>query len=121
MTRHLDRPVRRRVALLGILAILLHAILFGWHHHGLVLPAQEQQSVAAASTANPSTPAAGEDGCEICAALHHLSAAPGEFASLALPPASGSVVQPPELVLAAGPLHHGFYARAPPRAQHRCV
>jgi len=122
MTRQLDCGVRRRVALLGVLAILIQAVLFGWHHHALAFAADGHQTVAAATNAAvPLVPAAEEDGCEICAALHHLSAAPGEFASLPLPTIAGSAMHLPAFILAAQASERGFYARAPPRAQDHCV
>jgi hypothetical protein len=122
MIRNLDRRVRRRVALLGVIAILIQAVLFGWHHHALALPAVgDQPIVAVANAATQPSPAAAEDGCEICAALHHLSAAPGELVSLALPPIAASALHLPALVLAARTSDRGFQARAPPRAQHHCV
>jgi hypothetical protein len=47
------------VALLGILAVLLQAVLFGWHHHALALGTPGGQPVAtAASAAAPFSPAA---------------------------------------------------------------
>jgi hypothetical protein len=122
MTLRLDSGARRRVALLGVVAILIQAVLFGWHHHALALPALGDPPIAAvAKAAGPSSPAAAEDGCEICAALHHLSAAPGELVSLALPPIAASAPHLPALVLAARTSDRGFQARAPPRAQHHCV
>jgi hypothetical protein len=110
------------VALLGILAVLLQAVLFGWHHHALALGTPDGQPVAtAASAAAPFSPADVEDSCEICAALHHLSSSPVEFASLPAPPIARSAVRLPPAVRAGGTPDRGFHARAPPRAQHPCV
>jgi hypothetical protein len=75
-----------RIALLGLLAVLFQAILFGWHHHPVPLASRGAQAIAvAANSAVPLSPADAEDGCDICAALHHLSASPIEFVSLLLP------------------------------------
>ncbi len=107
---------RRRVALLGIVAILFQAILFGWHHHDLVLSSRGAQPVVHAAGAVPLSPASAEDDCDICQALHHLTGAPGETAALAPPLATAAVIQPPAVVLADGAAEKGFRARAPPRA-----
>ena len=85
MNEPLRRPARRRVALLGCLAILLQAILFGWHHHELALPSHGAPPAAYAEGGTPLSPATAEDDCDICQALHHLRAAPGEVALLPLP------------------------------------
>lgn len=98
---------------LGLLALLFQALLFGWHHHDLTfsgrLPMPVIENPAAASQI-----ADDEDGCEICQALHHLTAAPIEF----------SAVRPPCAIVARlrqghpASLHSAtaaaFQARAPP-------
>jgi hypothetical protein len=122
MTSCRNRGARRRVAWLGVLAVLIQAVLFGWHHHALALPTVGDQPFAAiANPASQPSPAAGEDGCEICAALHHLSTSPVEFASLSLPRIAAAAVHLPELVLVPEASGRAFRARAPPRAQHYCV
>lgn len=112
------RPVliRRRVAFLGIVAILFQAILFGWHHHPLVLAAHGAPPVAHGEGGAPLSPATAEDDCDICQALHHLSGAPGEFVVLAAPSATASLERLPRRILEAQPPKRAFEARAPPRA-----
>jgi hypothetical protein len=113
------RPIRarRRMALLGILAVLLQAILFGWHHHPLALSAAGGQPVASLHAApQPAAPEADETDCEICAALHHVSASPLDFAALPLPPRAASAIDPPDRVLLDRTAARAFCARAPPRA-----
>jgi hypothetical protein len=108
---------RRSLARLGIVAILFQAILFGWHHHPLALGGERggQPVVTAANSAAPLLPGAADDDCDICAALHHLTGAPGEFVFLALPPiaaAAPNLPDPPTITRAP---ERGFHARAPPR------
>ncbi len=116
MTGSARRVAQRRVALLGIVAILFQAILFGWHHHPLVLASRSAQPVVHAGGAAPLTPANAEDDCDICQALHHLTGVPVEVAAPPLPPATASVVHPPAAVLADGAAERAFRARAPPQA-----
>ena len=107
---------RRQVALLGVLAVLFQAVLFGWHSHPLPVASRGSQPVAlAASGAAPLSPADAEDGCDICAALHHLSASPIEFVSLPIPRAIESAVDLAAAPFSVQPSNHGFRARAPPR------
>jgi hypothetical protein len=106
---------RRRVALIGVAAILLQALLFGWHHHGLRLAVRGEP---AASVANPlrQVPAAvAEDSCEICAVLHHQSASPLAFAAPPAPAATASAIVLPAPVFLDRTDARGFRARAPPR------
>ena len=105
--------IQRRVALLGAAAILLQAMLFGWHHHPMVPAPLDAPPVAAVAKSAPPTPATAEDSCEICAALHHLSAAPGEFVAAPVPRAPASGITPSGLVLTAES-HRLASARAPP-------
>ena len=73
---------RRRVALLGIVAVLFQAVLFGWHHHELGPASRGSQPIVTVSNAAlPLSPASAEDECDICMALHHLSASPGEVSA----------------------------------------
>jgi hypothetical protein len=112
---------RRRVALLGIIAVLFQAVLFGWHHHALGPASRGSQPVAAVSNpAAPLSPAGAEDDCDVCMALHHLSASPGEFVALPVPATAASALHLPELVRIARVSERGFHARAPPPApNHR--
>jgi hypothetical protein len=112
------RPVlmRRRVALLGILAILFQAILFGWHHHPLILASHGAPPVAHGADGAPLSPATAEDDCDICQALHHLNGAPGEFVVLAAPGIAAAPERLPRRVAEAQPPKRAFQARAPPRA-----
>jgi hypothetical protein len=106
----------RRIALLGLLAVLFQAILFGWHHHPVPLASRGAQAIAvAANSAVPLSPADAEDGCDICAALHHLSASPIEFVSLLLPTFVGSAAGFCAISFSVRPSERGFLARAPPR------
>jgi len=110
------RDTRRRVARLGIIVILFQAIVFGWHHHPLALSPRGGQPVLHAGGNSPLTPAAADDDCEICQALHHLSAAPGEFSALPSPAVVTDAVRSHAAVLAARTEARAFRARAPPRA-----
>ena len=86
--------VRRRTALLAVFAVLFQSILFGWHHHPSTIPAPGSAPLAVAAPSGAPLLPAGlhQDGCEICAALHHLSAAPGEFVFLPAPRDAGAVL-----------------------------
>ena len=107
---------RRQVALLGVLAVLLQAILFGWHSHPLpVAPRGSQPIALAANSAAPLSPADAEDDCDICAALHHLSASPIQFVSLPIPGAIGSAIDLRAVAFSVRASDRGFHARAPPR------
>jgi hypothetical protein len=108
---------RRRVALLGVFAVLFQAILFGWHHHPLPpLGAHAATSVKAADGGAPLSPVSADDDCDICAALHHSSAAPGEFAAFAPPPLGAAAIFLPDPAPRASVAARAFQARAPPRA-----
>jgi hypothetical protein len=116
VNRAFNRASRRRVAVLGVVAILFQAILFGWHHHPLVMASHGVQPVAHGQGSVPLSPTTAEDDCDICQALHHLSAAPAEFAAVAPPAARASVLSLPGCVLAGRASARAFQARAPPRA-----
>jgi hypothetical protein len=106
---------RPRVALIGVAAILLQALLFGWHHHGLRI-ALSSESVASVYNDLQKIPAAvTEDSCEICAVLHHQSSSPLAFAMLLASPAMGSAIGLPARVFLDWADARGFHARAPPR------
>ena len=116
MNEHLRRAARRRVALLGCLAILFQAILFGWHHHELTLASQGTQPAAHGKGSAPLSPATAEDDCDICQALHNVRTAPGEAASPPLPGRAALALALPELVRQGRGFPGAFQARAPPRA-----
>ena len=116
MNEPLRRPARRRVALLGCLAILLQAILFGWHHHELALPSHGAPPAVYAEGSTPLSPATAEDDCDICQALHHLRAAPGEVALLPLLGGATSPLGFAEIALQGRGFPSAFQPRAPPRA-----
>ncbi len=90
---------RRRVALIGVAAILFQALLFGWHHHGLRLAARGEPATSVYSALRQMPAAVAEDSCEICAVLHHQNA-------IDLPA--------PDFLDRADT--RWFHARAPPRA-----
>lgn len=98
---------------LGLFAVLFQAILFGWHHHALIvasrLPAPVIEKPAAAPQAVDDA-----DGCEICQVLHYLTAVPTHVAGALPPPAAGSVSIAGEAILLALTLGLAFHARAPP-------
>jgi hypothetical protein len=106
----------RRVAFLGIVAILFQALLFGWHHHPLVLASRGLQPVAHAAGDAPLPPVTADNDCEICQALHHLSVSPVDFTALAPPASPASLACLPDLALAGRGFSRAFQARAPPRA-----
>jgi hypothetical protein len=110
--------VRRRLARLGIAAMLFQAVLFGWHHHDLTLPQSSAGSeiVSRAAGGSPS-PVTAEDDCDICAALHHLTAAPPVTpVGLPPPPAGAAALPRPDQALPRRLPDLAFRARAPPRA-----
>jgi hypothetical protein len=109
-------PVRRRVALVGVAAILFQALLFGWHHHGLRL-ATRGEPVSSVSNALRQMPAtAAEDSCEICAVLHHQNASPLAFAMPPAPSVIASAIELPAPDFLDPADTRWFHARAPPRA-----
>jgi hypothetical protein len=107
----------RRVALLGIFAILFQALLFGWHHHDLAFAARgAPPTLSSPASGNIDTPATDADECEICIALHHQAAAPLAFMVPPVPADPASVVYLPDLALPGRGSERVFQARAPPRA-----
>ena len=104
----------KRVALLGVFAVVLQAILFAWHHHDLAF-AGRGAPLTLSAPASPDSPATVADECEICIALHHQAAAPLAFM---VAPVPGLVAAPRAerervfLVLAE---YRAFHSRAPPR------
>jgi len=99
---------------LGLFAVLLQAILFGWHHHELHFAGHLPSPVIENRSTVPQPADDDADGCEICQVLHHLTATPVDFVGAA-----------PPLAIAAGPfvavraiVSHAtilaFRSRAPP-------
>ena len=107
---------RRRVALIGVAAILFQALLFGWHHHGLHLAARGEPAASVYDSLQQIPAAAGEDSCEICAVLHHQSASPLAFAMPPTPSAIASAIELPAADLPDRADTRWFHARAPPPA-----
>jgi hypothetical protein len=106
---------RRRVALLAVVAVLFQAVLFGWHHHSLPAMARSAQQVVSLHDAGlPLSPAAADDSCEICIALHHLSASPLDFTIPPLPPIGTAVAYLPDQAFLGRAVDRAFHARAPP-------
>jgi hypothetical protein len=106
---------RRRVARLAIFAVLFQAMLFGWHHHSL--PAMARSTDPAVTLHNgglPLSPASAEDSCEICIALHHLSASPLDCAVPPLPPIGAAAAYLPDQAFPDRAIDRAFHARAPP-------
>ncbi|MBV9966646.1 MAG: hypothetical protein JO008_13225 [Alphaproteobacteria bacterium] len=118
MRKRLNRTnavVRRRIALIGVAAILFQAILFGWHHHALAFSGTEP-TASLSNASQPPLPASTEDLCEICSILHHQSAAPLAFVTPAIPSSFEMAIKPPAAVLPKLAAKSGFRARAPPLA-----
>jgi hypothetical protein len=106
---------RRRAARLAIFAVLFQAMLFGWHHHSLPAMARSAHPVVSLrNTGLPLSPAAAEDSCEICIALHHLSASPLDFAVPPLPSIGTAVPPLPDQASLDRAIDRAFHARAPP-------
>jgi hypothetical protein len=106
---------RRRVARLAVFAVLFQALLFGWHHHSLPAMARSADPVVSLhNTALPMSPASAEDSCEICVALHHLSASPLDCA-ISPPPLLGvAAAYLPDQAFLDRAKDRAFHARAPP-------
>jgi hypothetical protein len=105
---------RRRVALLAVFAALFQAMLFGWHHHSLPAMARSGHPVVSLHNANLPLPATAEDSCEICIALHHLSASPLDFAEPPLPRIGVALAYLPGQAFPDRAIDRAFHARAPP-------
>jgi hypothetical protein len=107
----------RRVALIGVAAILFQAFLFGWHHHAVALPQSSGPLASVYSATQPPEPATAEELCEICTVLHQQSAAPLAFIT---PPKPSAITAPADLpasVFYDQARTRGFDARAPPRPE----
>jgi hypothetical protein len=105
---------RRRAALLGIFAILLQAVLFGWHNHPL--PFSPRGAPAVLWAAGQEVPGLVDDDCQICFALSHHSAASVDFVAAPMPGLVPLHAPAIETVWAPAPPYLLFRSRAPPRA-----
>jgi hypothetical protein len=107
----------RRVALIGVAAILFQAFLFGWHHHALALPQSSGPIASLHSATQPPEPATAEELCEICTVLHQQSAAPLAFVTPSVPSTTAAAADLPVSVFYDHAGTRGFDARAPPRLE----
>jgi hypothetical protein len=112
---HARGTAQHLAARLGFFAVLFQAILFGWHHHDLIVAGRLAMPVMERPAATPQV-IDDEDGCEICQVLHHLTAAPVDAVSTAPPLTLAVATAAPETVFAVRGLPAGFHARAPPLA-----
>ena len=108
---------RRAAAQIGILAILLHAMLFAWHHHAP--PFYANTGSAAASVATPVfpvLPGCDDHDCQICFTLGHHGAVPVDF--FAADPPEQTLLHQTCTAAVDTPLapHLLFRSRAPPVA-----
>ena len=112
-------PPRRHeksfAARLGLFAMLFQAILFGWHHHDVIVAGRLSVPIVEKAPTAPQV-VDDEDGCEICQVLHHLTAAPVDVAGVSPPVAITVAAAVPETAFAVRGALTGFHARAPPRA-----
>lgn len=118
MRHRLDQTntvARRRIALIGVAAILFQAILFGWHHHALAL-GRSGPAATLSNASQPLPPASAEDSCEVCSILHHQNAAPLAFVTSAIPSSIEPAIVRRGPAPAAQAAKSGFHARAPPLA-----
>lgn len=107
--------IRHRLpALAGVAAVLVQAILFGWHHHELAFAGRLAHAVVGVPHGTSSPPDVDADGCEICQTLHHQSTATPEalFAPASPPLAAGPAPHDADFI--AGTLALAFRARGPP-------
>ena len=107
---------RCRAAGIGIAAILLQALLFGWHHHAVPVPGGSGPIASVHSADQPLAPATAEDLCEICAGLHQQTAAPLAFFLTPSPSATSAASGSIGPVFICRAIARGFDARAPPSA-----
>ena len=99
---------------LGLFAVLLQAILFGWHHHELHFAGHLPSPVIENRSTVPQPADDDADGCEICQVLHHLTATPVDFTGAAplLALTACLLVTVPAVVSHTAVL--AFRSRAPP-------
>jgi hypothetical protein len=114
--RDLTMTARRRVARLAVFAVLFQAMLFGWHHHSLPAMARSAHPIVSLhhDAGLPWSPATAEDSCEICIALHHLSASPLAFAVSPPPSIGAAATHLPDQASPDRAIDRAFHARAPP-------
>ena len=105
---------RRRVALIGVAAILFQAFLFGWHHHALALPQSSGPIASLQSATQPLVPATSQDLCDICAVLHQQSALPLAFVTPSVPCCTGVATRRRQADPIGRTDARVFQARAPP-------
>ena len=106
---------RALAARLGLFAVLFQAILFGWHHHDLIVAGRLPVPVIENPAASPQI-ADDEDGCEICQVLHHMTAAPVDIAGAPPSLAIAAVSASGDITFAVRTPALAFRARAPPLA-----
>jgi hypothetical protein len=104
----------RSIAVIGIVAILFQAMLFGWHSHALSFSSCGAPWIADVAAGGPETPAAADRDCEICFALSHHGAVPVDVFAPALPEQTvlQQVVPAPLVISLAA--YFLFRSRAPP-------
>jgi hypothetical protein len=108
---------RRAAALAGVVAILVQAILFAWHHHALPFSRSAASAGAIATApASPVFPALADDDCQICFTLAHHGAAPVEFFAPSLPQETPLLRAPLAAVGLPAARYSLFRSRAPPVA-----
>src|SRR5690242_1220867 len=109
---------RRVAALTGAFAILVQAVLFGWHHHAIPFGRQHAASgvIILAAPISPGMAGADDHDCQICFALSHQGAVPVDFFA----PSPPEQTPPPRTRLPAVGLlaarYFLFQSRAPPVA-----
>ena len=105
---------RRRVALIGVAAILFQAFLFGWHHHAVALPQSSGPTASLHGATQPPVPGTAQELCEICAVLHQQSVAPLAFVTPPVPCCTGVATRRSEADPIGRTDERIFQARAPP-------
>jgi hypothetical protein len=108
---------RRVAALTAAFAILVQAVLFGWHHHAIALRPQAALAVAIlAAPTSPAMPAGDDHDCQICFTLGHHGAVP--VALFAPSPPNHAPLHQHRLAALDAPLEPYFFfrSRAPPMA-----
>jgi hypothetical protein len=108
---------RGAAALTAAFAILVQAVLFGWHHHAIALRPQADLAVAIlAAPTSPAMPAGDDHDCQICFTLGHHGAVP--VALFAPSPPNHAPLHQHRLAALDAPLEPYFFfrSRAPPMA-----
>jgi hypothetical protein len=111
------RGIGRRVAALtGAFAMLVQAVLFGWHHHETPFRQHAASGLILATPTSPAMPVADHHDCQICFALGHHGAVPVDFFAPSLP--DQTRLHQPRLMALDAPLARYFFfrSRAPPVA-----